>query len=238
MMVSLEGVCLASTPQKFQEDADRLREEGKTLEALNFYNHAIFGFQKEHNYKSILDVLCGRLISWQHLFNKEEDEVYALLARNEAVTMLDIAQKYQIHDRDHLIHFLFGKSNIFLKDFAQAEIEFKKAIELYPNDNAEKGDWLAHLGEAIYRNGRKEEGVSVILQGVEQIKRHENEVDSFRINVWVSGAYLRLAKILINDGKLEEAKVYLQKGEDIVLKDSRLVIRKQQLENLNKKISK
>ena len=185
-----------------------------------------------------MSVLSGRLISWQHLFNHEEDKIYAILARKEAESMLTIAQEYGIHDRDYLIHFLFGKSCIFLKDFNCAEIEFKKAVEVFPHDNAEKGDLIAHLGEAIYRNGRKEEGERVILEGVQQIQAHHNDYDSFRINVWISGAYLRLAKILINDNRIEQAKIYLHKGEVIVLNDTRLVIRKQQLEILKKKIDK
>lgn len=233
----LNTVCMASPAEVLREQADILREEGKTLDALNLYNQALVNFQQKHDYNGILGVLSGRLISWQHLFNHEEDKVYAILARKEAESMLAIAQEYGIHDRDYWIHFLFGKSYIFLKDFKCAEVEFKQAVDLYPHNNAEKGDWLAHLGEAIYKNGRKEEGERVILEGIQQIHAHRDVEDSFKINVWISGAYLRLAKILIRDQKIEQAKIYLSKGEEIVLKDPRLVIRKQQLETLKKKIN-
>lgn len=215
--------------------ADTLREEGKTLEALNLYNQTLVDSQKQRDYNGVLGALTGRLISWQHLYNHGEDKVYAILARKEAEAMLAIAQEYGIHDKDYLIHFLLGKSCIFLKDFKCAEGEFRKAIDLFPYDSAEKGDWQAHLGEAIYRNGWREEGERVILEGVRQIQAHQNSVDSFRINVWLSGAYLRLAKILFLDNKPEQAKVYLQKGQEIVESDPRLVIRKQQLELLQKK---
>lgn len=235
-LIMVKPAYVAASAEMLQRQADVLREEGKTLEALNVYNQALVDYQQKHDYNGILSVLSGRLISWQHLFNKEEDRIYAILARKEAESMLAIAQEHGIHDRDYLIHFLFGKSCIFLKDFNSAEMEFKKAIELYPHDNAEKGDRLAHLGEAIYRNGRKEEGERVILSGVQQIQAHQHEEDSFKINVWISGAYLRLAKILINDHKIEQAKIYLQLGEEIVLKDDRLVIRKQQLELLKNKL--
>lgn len=236
-LTALNTVCVASSAEVLREQADILREDGKTLDALNLYNQALVNFQQKHDYNGILGVLCGRLISWQHLFNHEEDKVYAILARKEAESMLAIAQEYGIHDRDYLIHFLFGKSCIFLKDFKCAEVEFKQAFDLYPNNNAEKGDWLAHLGEAIYKNGRKEEGERVVLEGIQQIHAHQDVEDSFKINVWISGAYLRLAKILMSDQKIEQAKIYLSKGEEIVLKDPRLVIRKQQLETLKKKIN-
>lgn len=228
---------MAGSAETLRDQAYVLREEGKTLDALNLYNQALVSYQQQHDYDGILSVLCGRLISWQHLFNREEDKVYAILARKEAESMLAIAEEYGIHDRDYLIHFLLGKSCIFLKKFDCAESEFKQAISLYPQDNAEKGDWLAHLGEDIYKNGRQEEGERVILEGIQHIQAHQEEEDSFKINVWISGAYFRLAKILMSDQKIEPAKIYLSKGEEIVLKDPRLVIRKQQLESLKKKIN-
>lgn len=234
---ALSHLSFADSAESVQHRADVLREEGKTLDALNLYNHALVQYQQRHDYNGLLSVLCGRLISWQHLFNHEEDKVYAILARKEAESMLAIAQEHGIHDRDYLIHFFFGKSCIFLKDFNCAEMEFKKAVDLYPYNNSEKGDWMAHLGEALYRNDKKEEGERVILEGVQQIEAHRSDEDSFKIHVWISGAYLRLAKILLNDHHIEKAKFYLQKGEEIILKDERLVIRKQQLELLQKRLS-
>lgn len=237
-LTSLNSLCVADSPEALQRLGDVLREEGKTLEGLNLYNQALVSYQQKRDYNGVLNVLCGCLISWQHLFNREEDKVFAILARKEAESMLSIAQEFGIHDRDFLIHFLFGKSCVFLRDFKSAESEFRKALELYPYNNAEKGDWLAHLGEAIYRNGQKEEGERVILEGIQQIQAHENEDDSFRINVWISGAYLRLAKLFIYDHRNEEAKIYLQKGEKIILNNERLTIRKQQLENLKKRMDR
>lgn len=237
ILSALQGVCLASSNEKLLVQAEALREEGKTLAALNLYNEALIDFQQNHNYNGVLKALGGRLISWQHLYNHGEDKVYAILARKDAESMLAIAQEHNIHDNDPLIHFLFGKSCIFLKDFACAEIEFQKAIQIYPKDNSEKGDWLAHLGEAVYKNGKPEEGERIILQGIQQIQTHQNNEDSFKVNVWTSGAYLRLAKILFLDNKIEQAKNYFSKGEEIVLNDPRLFIRKQQLEILIKKLT-
>lgn len=235
-LIPVNSFCMGNSAEMLQEQADVLRENGKTVEALNLYNQALINYQQKHDYKGILSTLCGRLISWQHLYNHKEDKVYAILARKEAESMLAVAQEYGIHDRDHLIHFLFGKSCIFLKDFKCAETEFRQAIDLYPQNNAEKGDWQAHLGEAIYKNGKKEEGEKIILEAVRHIQAHQKQEDPFKINVWTSGAYLRLAKILISDQKIEQAKIYLSKAEEIILQNPRLVIRKQQLEFLKKKV--
>lgn len=221
--------CYGESPSQIQLQADQLREEGKTVEALNLYNQALISYQKNLNYGGVLDVLIGRLISWQHLFNQEEDSVYAILAQKEVEAMLAIAKIYGITEKDHLIHFLLGKSHTFLKDFAAAQAEFTQAIDLYPYDNAEKGNWMAHLGKAVYQNGDKKRGISMILQGIEQIKKHIKDTDSFHLNVWLSGAYLRLAKLFFIDKNFIEAYGYLKKSEEIILNDPRLVIRQQQL---------
>ena len=235
MSISLS--CFATLPKQLEMEATKLREDGKTLEALNLYNQALVGYQKEHQYENILNVLHGRLISWQHLFNHEKSQIYAIFARKEAESMLSIAKEYKILNQDHFIHFQFGKTSIFLNDFNDAELEYKKAVELHPHDNAEKGDWLVHLGEAMYRNGKKGEGVLSILKGINQLQNHKTDLDSFTFNVWVSGAYLRLSSVLISDERKDEAKFYLQQGENIILNDERLVIRKQQLEILWKEHS-
>jgi hypothetical protein len=48
-------------------------------------------------------------------------------------------------------------------------------------------------------------------------------------NVWVSGAYLRLAKLLKSDHR-EESQLFLKQAKEIIDSDDRIVIRKQQLD--------
>jgi tetratricopeptide (TPR) repeat protein len=219
----------AATATELQKQADVLREEGQSLKAIDIYNQAIVRYQEDKDYANMIGALTGRLLSWKHLFYKTEDKIYAIFVKKEAEAMLEIAQEYQLLDRIYLIHFLNGTSAILLKDYAVAQKEFGQAVELYPNDNAEKGDWIAHLGEAIYRNGRKDEGKKLILQGVQIIEEKSSQIDSFLFNVWVSGAYLRLAKLLKPDNP-EESQFFLNKARKIIDSDNRLVIRKQQLD--------
>lgn len=55
--MALTTLCTASTPH---QQADVLREEGKTLEALNLYNQALVDYQQKRDYHGVLGVLCGR----------------------------------------------------------------------------------------------------------------------------------------------------------------------------------
>ncbi len=229
------GSAFAANGIEIQKEADILREEGKSLNAIDVYNQAIVRYQEDKDYSNMMAALTGRLLSWKHLFYKTEDKIYAIFVKKAAEEMLEIAKEYNLLNRLYLIHFLNGTSAILLKDYSSAEIEFKKAVKLYPFDNAEKGDWIAHLGDAMYRNGKKEEGKNMILQGVSLIKERSCQIDSFLFNVWVSGAYLRLAKLLKTDN-LEESKSFLNQAKEIIDSDNRLVIRKQQLDAFMKNL--
>ena len=219
----------AASAMELQKEADKVREEEKSLMAINLYNQSIVSYQESRDYSSMMGALTGRLLSWKHLFYKTEDKIYAIFVKKEAEAMLEVAKAYNLMDRLYLIYFLNGTSAILLKDYDSAEKEFSKAIELYPFENAEKGDWIAHLGDAMYRNGKKEEGKKTILHGVEIIKEKSSQIDSFLFNVWVSGAYLRLAKLLRADNP-EESQLFFNQAKLIINSDDRLVIRKQQLE--------
>lgn len=214
---------------ELQKQADVLREEGQSLKAVDIYNHAIVRYQEDQDYVNMMEALTGRLLSWKHLFYKTDNNIYAIFVKKEAEAMQEIAKEHDLLDKFYLIHFLNGTSAILLKDYSSAEKEFIQAIKFYPFDNAEKGDWMAHLGEAMYRNGKKEEGKEMILQGVQRIRDKSFQIDSFFFNVWISGAYLRLAKLLKLDN-LEESQFFLDQAKKVIDSDERLIIRKQQLE--------
>lgn len=228
--VSATLTASSETGLELQKQADILREEGKSLRAIDTYNKALVSYQEAKDYPHMIGALTGRLLSWKHLFYKTQDRIYAIIVKKEAEVMLEIVNEHRFLDKMYLIHFLNGTSAVLLQDYPSAEKSFSQALELYPADNAEKGDWLAHLGDAVYRNGRKEEGKKMILEGVEIIKQKSSQIDSFTFNVWASGAYLRLAKLLKTDN-LVESKLYLDQAAKIINSDDRLVIRKQQLED-------
>lgn len=231
--MSLATPVSLATAAQLQKRADVLREEGQSLKAIDVYNQVIVRYQEDRDYANMIGALTGRLLSWKHLFYKTGDKIYAIFVKKEAEAILEVAKEHGLRDRIHLFHFLNGTSAILLNDYPAAEKEMGQAVELYPNDNAEKGDWMAHLGEAIYRNGRKDEGRKLILQGVQFIEEKSSQIDSFLFNVWVSGAYLRLAKLLKPDNQ-GESEVFLVKAKKIIDSDDRLVIRKHQLESFLK----
>ncbi len=223
-----------SVGNELKVKADHLREEGDTLKALDSYNHAIVAYQKEHNYDGIFEALKGRMLAWKHLYYQDEDPIYVLFLQREAETIAQYVKLMHLEGHDHLVQYLIASAAYHSGDYAKAEKEYREAIHLYPNEDPEKGDWVVHLGETMIRNGKKEEGKRVVLEGVKYIESKADEVDSFLRKVWVSGAMLRMAKALQKDDPKESA-LYFNQAKAIIDGDSRLVVRKRQMEKFDAK---
>lgn len=221
-----------SIGKEFQNKADTLREAGETLKAIDLYNQAIVAYQKEGNQANIFFVLNGRLHAWKHLYYLTEDPLYAIFVKKDAETINDFAKSCNMKGKDHTIHYLLATADHLQKNYPSAEKHYQQAVELYPRDHPEKGDWMAHLGESMIRNGKKEEGKQMAFKGIGMIKEKPGEIDSFLLNVWLSGAYLRLAKVLKKSDP-EESLLLFEKAKEIIDKDSRLIIRKRQLEKFD-----
>lgn len=220
----------ATSSLELQKKGDQLREAGQSLQAIDIYNQAIVQYQYEGDYSSMLESLTGRLLAWKHLFYKTQDKIYAFFVKNDVESMLEIINEHKLLDKLYLVYYLQGNTESLLKNYPGAEKAYSQALKLYPYDNAERGNWMTHLGDILYKNGKKVEGKRMMLQGIAKIQEKSSEVDSFFSNVWLSGAYLNLAKILQID-EPEESKIYLKEAEKIINSDKQLVIRKQQLDD-------
>lgn len=224
---------LPATPTELQRQAFELREQGETLKAIALYDQALDQFQKEKNYNGMFSALNGRLIAWKHLFYETEEPLYSLFVKQHADALQFLAQKHSLSDRQALVSFQLGTAHTQLKDYKEAETELAKAFNLYPRDDAEKGDWLAHLGFVEYLNGKKESGKAHILEGIAHIKAKASTADAFRINVWLSGAYLRLAILLQTDDPAL-SHIYWEQADALIKAHPELAIRSRQLAKFRK----
>jgi hypothetical protein len=97
-----------------------------------------------------------------------------------------------------------------------------------------------HLAACGYRNAaspeEKKEYYEQAKAAIQELL-HSNEEDSYVFNVWLSGAYLRMANMLYSDNP-EESKQYLEKAKEVIQKDSRLVLRQEQYELLKNNLRK
>jgi len=218
---------------KLHEKGGQAREENRHIEALKLLAEAIFQYQVEKNYSGLVGALQDRVLTNKHLFWKTNDLVFAIQAKSDAQASLEVAKLHNLSEKLGSCYFRLGEVAMLFGEYAQAVLYYQKALENYQGTNCEKGDYRYHLGEALYRNGEKEEGKKTMLEGLKEVQENAAEVDPFLAHVWESGCFLRLAELL-KDSQPSEAKGYLEKAREIIKTDPKLVIRKRQLEELEK----
>ncbi len=210
-----------------------LREREQFLEALNALNEALLQLQREGNTELFIHALGDRSQVWRHLFFQAGEIGFAVLARADAQSMLDISHLKHFQDKLHTAYFALGKSDLLFGDADAAVEHIEMALNHFKGPAAEKGDWICHLGEALFLQGHAKQAREKVLEGVRLIEQGKGEIGEYEYHVWLSGAYLQLAKQLKAEHP-EEARQYLSKAEEIILEDDRLSLRRRQMEELKK----
>lgn len=225
-----------TSSSELHKKADQAREEERFDDALGLIEKAIEGYEKEKNYEGLSRVTQSRVLIYKHLFLLSKNQRYIDLAMGDARASLFIAKKHNLANVFSSCYFRIGEISMLIDDYKKATENYQQALVFYVGTAAEKGDYRYHLGEAFYRNGQKEKGKEIIIQGLKEIQDNSSEVDPFLVHVWESGCYMRLADLLKNDA-LEEARGYLQKAKLISDSDKKLIIRRRQIQELIKKFN-
>jgi tetratricopeptide (TPR) repeat protein len=214
------------------EKGQKLREAGETLEAIDAINRSIAVFASEKNYSAFAHAILDRAICWQHLYQfYDNDFGYAVLYKKEAEGMLEIVLEKKIQKELALAFYINAKAQMIYGNYKKAVELFNQALKnISPDRKAQRGDWETNLGKALYLSHNKSKGLQEMLQGLEIIKTHRREVDDYTAQVWISGAYLRLAETLKLD-RPSDSKKYLKQARAIIDSEASQVVRKKQLAN-------
>ena len=225
------------TIQKLLAKARAQREQGKTVEALRTFNQVLFLAQKKKDHRSIVEAFTDRSIAFRHLFEQTNDVLFAILARKDAETILELVKMWGVSERLHTAYFMLGQAALLFQDYADAENYFFKSLRYFKGNPAEKGSWRYHWAKALYMTGEKKRALLAFSQALDEIKRHALTTENFLHNVYLSGAYCSFAQVLSKDDK-KKAKEYFAMARSIIQKDKRLIVRKKQLKELEKFLKK
>lgn len=222
--------------KELHAEGGNLREKDNHTGALQVLTAAIAKYQKEQNYEGMVDALKDRVLTWKHLALIDNDASLKILAKMDAEAMLAITQEYDLKDKYHTSYFRLGEISMIEGNYRHAVGWYRKSLKTYVGPLAEKGDYRYHLGEALYKDGKKKEGKDEMLKGLNEIQEGASEVDPFLIHVWESGAHMRLADTLSVD-EPQEAKKHLEKAREIAESDKKLVIRRRQIKDLEEELN-
>lgn len=226
---------MESKGRRIHGQAAQAREAGESLKALQLIDEAIIAYQEAKDYLGVAEALADRSISLRHLYQKTNDKTYLYIANAEMEASAEIAKKSGDKTALALPYFNLAKIQEELGKLDQALENYKQAVEYMVsnppashNRVAVLADMKVHMETCAYARGDK----SALERAEKALKELEaSDEVSYNKNVWVSGAYMRIATVL-KDNNLEKAKEHLQKAKEIIDGDSRLELRKKQWEKL------
>lgn len=219
------------------EKAQNQREDGMFAAALDTCNAALLLSGNNKNRERSVQCLVDRAIVFRHLFEQNNDMLFAILVRKDAETILEMVKIWGVSERLHTAYYMLGQAALLFQDYVSAEKWFFKSLRYFKGNLTEKGSWRYHWAKALYLIGEKKRALLAFSQSFMEINKNSGKVDNFLQNVYLSGAYCNFAQVLAKDD-LKEARKYLQLGKEIIHKDKRLVVRKRQLKELEKYFAK
>ncbi|SRR5260221_5704250 len=219
--------------KEIHAEVERLRESGKPEESLRLAEEAKKVYLKERNVVGLSDLYGSISLAYRHLGDLEE----AKKAAEEAVR---VAKENNL--KGDLARPLFNLAKVKedLKDFGGAVEDYKESIKLFQEQNPTLhnrpgvlADMNIHLATCEYKANDKS-GLERALSAIEDLKNSDEEqISKYNYDVWLSGAYMKIADIL-KKHNLEMAHEYLGKAKEIIDANPKLEIRKKQWEELSK----
>lgn len=220
--------------------AETAKENGSFIEALYYTDQASIAYQLDKDLVGLAEVQSSRQSTFEHLFRTTGDVVYLVLEKHAAQSAVEIAEMSGVNEGLAIPYHNLGKYFFVIKDYKKASEWFSKAVEnleKYPQKRhgrpAVIADIKGHLYVSQYFAGDKT-ALKKVLEVLEDLKKADE--DSYNKNVWISGAHLRIAEMLIKDDP-KLAKNHLAEAEKVIGSDKRLALREGQLKKLKKQFT-
>lgn len=238
------------------------RERGESIEALKLGDEASAAYQKDGDRLGYAESLADRAIVLGHMAEKSEDPFFAtanlINARNTAKTAVEIAQYSGDATSLAIPYIRFGRAQENLGELSEAIESYRAAVENITKNPppthkraAVIADFKNHLTTAEYKAGDKSalQKAEKALKEFDQVEPltdeqlnnqngqlNFNQEPAYNFHVWLSGAHMRMAEILLTDNPTK-AQEYLSEAKKIIDANPDLTIRLGQWEKLAKQLS-
>ncbi len=230
-----------SKARQLHAKALQLRESKQFLESLQIGDEALVEYAKDNDTLGFTELLTLQAKTYLHMYDVTGYKSYLLLAKRIGQCAVDIVEESGQNEAKALPYFNLGKISEDAGDLELAVNSFRKAVQLMQDSPPKRhnrksvlADFKNHLATTEYQTGDK----TALDRAEQSIKDLETSTDAspYEKNVWLSGAHMRIAKML-QDNDSQKAREYLVKAKEIIDSDPELVIRKEQWEKLNSQIN-
>lgn len=214
-------------------------EKGEYLEALIKTDEAMVVYQEEGDEAGFSEIMAMRLLVLNMFYDKSEFKGYLYLAKHAALASLELAENSNQIAQIALAHGAIGRVMIRLEEYKEAASHFGQTVKILLENKTD------HSRNSVIADFKNHEATSRILAGEETAEpdalaainelQASEDATPYEKDVWLSGAYMRLASGMNKFDKLK-AKEYLTKADEIISANKELVVRKEQIEIMRKKL--
>ncbi|OGE25802.1 hypothetical protein A3H85_02120 [Candidatus Daviesbacteria bacterium RIFCSPLOWO2_02_FULL_40_8] len=219
--------------RELHSKAEVAKESGQFQQALEYCDQATIAYSEDGDLLGLAEIQSSRFATFKHLYQATKKPEFLVLAKHAVLSSVEVAKMSGVSESLAIPYHNLGKYYSEAGEYKEAAKAFKMAVEYIKSSPPERhnrpaviADFVGHQFAAEYLTGDK----SAIGQAEEALRDLEESVELSRYNkdVWLSGAHLRLAKMLKSDNP-EKAKLHLMEAKKIIDSNSDLVLRKQQL---------
>ncbi len=216
--------------------ANTLREEEKYGESAKAYMECLLDCVKEEEFNGLVHAFGGMSLVMKHQIGKGNNETFKRLTLAYAYESYKVVEENSetVTPYNQSIGFrCYGDGLLMSGKIEESLVYFQKAFDVSPADRCEKGNLKAHIGGIMYKMGKKEEGIKVVLEALEDIRT--GDMTQYAPRVWETGCLNKLAIASAMDSKKDEALKYIKESVEIA-KTHNLTIRLREAEEILKKI--
>jgi len=204
----------------------KAREGGDFTFALTLLNILEAAFQDSGDNKSLVRVETERAANLRHQYKVSKN----LQLLEEAWNALARAEKL-VTPPENALTFWQAQVLFEQKNYQAAKEKYSAALAGLDTNtkNGQYGDYQTHLGVVTFLLGGEAAGMELVDQGIKLLLQEKATTDDYNHKVWLSGAYIRQAKLLALQGEKEQARTALAQAHAIIEADERLEIRRTHL---------
>lgn len=226
--------------RQLHQQALDAQEQGDFLKALHLEDEAMLVYGEEKDDAGFAEIFAMRLLTLNHLGDHYDDKRFYVLGAHEALASLELAQLAGAQEQVALAHGAVGRAMNRAEKFEAAADHFDKAVEILSGSigpHSRKSviaDFKNHAATNRLAAGKLDRE-KVALAALEELEK-AGDASDYELKVWKSGGYMRLAAGMRKNGKIEEARKYLDQAEEIAKSDKALKIRREQIGSMRQKL--
>ncbi len=211
------------------------QEKGDFLAALKLIDEALAIYIEEGDILGAAEVLALEVLTFRHLYEKTGKPEFLDLAEISATKSVKMAQKTGKPEAMAIPLHTLGKVLEDLEKWSEAAQTQEQALMIMQNNQPAFGAEIrVHLFADKYQGGDRG-AILGLDEAIAQLDQDKTE-PRFERDVWLSGGYMTKAKILKSDNPAAASEA-LAKAKQIIIANPELILRKQQLERLEKEFT-